>query len=91
MKFEEIASKINEHLQRLSQSGQDKVKLYQPFAYYSGKGPKMYVRYVFYWTEDYLSKAEAIEYLSWLDAGNIGYQYHCKKELKNASTKQNSI
>lgn len=38
----------------------------------SATGSRVYVSYVSYQGGSYLSKADALKYLAWLDAGNVG-------------------
>ena len=42
-------------------------------------GPRVKVKYVSYQYESSLTKAEAEQYLAWLDAGNVGRHYDAKK------------
>ena len=44
-------------------------------------GSKVCLQYVSYQLTSKLTKAEALEYLKWLDAGNVGTHYHALKKF----------
>ncbi len=82
MKNKEISDRINAHLKRFEadpviNARDDKygtAKFYYAGSYYHA-GPKIRVTYVSYQGSTMMSKAEATEYLEWLDAGNVGTHY----------------
>lgn len=81
MKLDEIAEKIQTHLKRFESDSVINAVLeglkvrpyYSPTAYRAGSYVK--VVYVSYHSGTALSKADAEEYLKWLDAGNIGKHF----------------
>lgn len=84
LKMAEIAQRINAHLKRfqtdpvINAGYTDERRkglhpYYQVGAGYSGN--RVFVTYVGYQGQDGLTKAEALAYLAWLDAGNIGKHY----------------
>ena len=85
MKNAEIAERIKVHLQRFetdteinkqTKSGPVHLRIDGTFPYWGvtsfASGRWIYVRYVSYQTSIPLSKQEALIYLEWLDAGNVG-------------------
>jgi len=85
MKLKEIAGKIHQHLKRFEadatinaaiKRGGGSLSLspyYQAGSYATGK--YVGVWYVSFHGTSYLTKQEAIRYLAWLDAGNVGRHY----------------
>lgn len=84
MKLADIALRIREHLRRFADDpaiarrlytgpdGKERVQtLYWATHAWRG-GSRIKVKYVSYQGEISLTKAEAIQYLEWLDAGNVG-------------------
>lgn len=49
----------------------------------SAGGRFVYIYYVSYQYRSNLTKEEAIEYLEWLKAGNVGKHYECFKKFNN--------
>lgn len=78
LKCDEIASRITEHLKKFAEKPQiyPISKLYNPIAFYRG-GPRIMINYVSYQVSFSLTKAQAIQYLVWLDAGHVGKHYAC--------------
>lgn len=84
MTFTEIADRINDYLHRFEtdpvinapRDGKPGglVPYWHAHARYT-RGPKMYVQYISYQGDSKLSKDEAIAYLAWLDAGNVGRHF----------------
>jgi DNA-binding response OmpR family regulator len=84
MKLAEIAARINAHLQRIEKDpklnpwNEGKANGTKPYycstAYVGGAG--VGVRYVCYQGTSYMKKAEAVKYLAWLDAGNVGKHFN---------------
>lgn len=83
MKLQEIADHICNHLQRfeadpvINPTNEHGTKPYY-WACAVARGPKIFVTYVSYQGPSSLSKAEALQYLEWLDAGNIGEHYRLR-------------
>jgi hypothetical protein len=78
----EIAQRINEHLKRFETDpvinapmnhGMKVTPYYNAGA--SNGGRYVAVGYVSYQNTSFLTKAQALEYLAWLDAGNVGKHY----------------
>jgi len=79
----ELAECINRHLKRFEadpvinapdpRRGDTRPFFYAWASYRVGS--KMSVQYISYQGASKLSKAEATEYLAWLDAGNVGRHY----------------
>jgi len=81
MKLAEIAQGITAHLKRFEADPiinkmNEKYKT-SPFYWPSAcdSGPRIFVSYVSYQGHSSLKKAEALSYLEWLDAGNVGRHY----------------
>lgn len=77
MKIAELAEKITAHLKRfendpiINKSGKYRTSPYQrAFAFHTGR--YVGVTYVEFQGPSYLSRDEAVKYLAWLDAGNVG-------------------
>lgn len=84
----ELAAKIYAHLKRfaadpeLSHYTRDGKK-YTRFWSVSAYGTtRVNVFYISYQRVSVLTKAEAIKYLEWLDAGNVGHHYQALREAK---------
>lgn len=81
MTLTEIAEQIHNHLKRFESSSKhnpvDKTYHTRPFfhshAYRAGRFVS--VQYVSYQGSSSLTKKQAIDYLYWLDAGNVGTHY----------------
>ena len=82
----QIAAQIDTHLKRFERDPKinkvDKKKRsgLHPF-YYAGAwagGRWVYVKYIDFQGSSNLSRAEALAYLAWLDAGNVGQHYEMK-------------
>lgn len=88
MKLAEIATRITVHLRRfesdpaiadgVTSGGRRIAKFYKPHAWASGR--YVGVRYITYQTESHMTKQEAMDYLAWLDAGNVGKHFEMKKQ-----------
>lgn len=84
-KLKEIAARIAEHLKRFEADKAINVfadietRRLKTSPYYMASagvaGPYVWVRYVSYQTGTNLTKDEALKYLTWLDAGNVGKHY----------------
>ena len=88
MKLKEIAEKISAHLARFERDAMInkpcptlKKRPYY-FARAFASGNRVGVVYVNYQHHSYLTKADAIAYLDWLDAGNIGDHWRVKRGVK---------
>jgi hypothetical protein len=81
MKMQEISDRIDAHLKRfeadpeINALNKYKTKPYYGAGSFYGAGSKIGVSYVSYQGTTFLSKSDALEYLKWLDAGNIGRHY----------------
>lgn len=86
-KLAEIARRILAHLKRFesdpeinkqrSSSGRELTPYYSVNAYASGS--RVGIRYVSFRPEAWLTKAEALAYLAWLDGGVVGKHYKMPK------------
>ena len=78
MTLTEIAAKINAHLMRFEADKTINANAKgQPY-YHAGccrAGSYVQVKYVSYQGETNISRADALAYLAWLDAGNVGKHY----------------
>ena len=77
-KLAEIADRINAHLKRMeAEQGRpmkmEDTRFFQAVAYPAGS--KVGVSYISFQGASMLTKAEALAYLEWLDAGNAGKHY----------------
>jgi hypothetical protein len=92
MKLDEIAKRINAHLKRFESDpviNADKVHTnlrgqesrLKPYycAGAAASGRYVFVMYVAYQGEIHLTKDEALRYLAWLDAGNVGKHWEALK------------
>lgn len=79
LKLREIATRIQAHLAHIERS-QPKDAAPKDGGFYFANawvaGSRVGVRYVSYQISTFLTKADAIEYLAWLDAGNQGRHYN---------------
>ena len=81
MKLQEIADRIYAHLKRFEADRKiNKTDTkYKTSPYYCvnafRSGSRICVSYVTYQGGTMMKKAEALEYLAWLDAGNVGTHY----------------
>lgn len=90
MRLEEIATKLRAHLNRWELDPRINVvnaqygtrRFFNANAYASG--PRLFVCYVSYQYTSSLKKAEALEYLAWIEAGNVGTHY----EMKHSKSKE---
>ena len=72
--LEIIAERIHKHLLLM----EDSVNwLWHPACFEAGR--YVGIKYKRFWNADYISKAEALEYLAWLEAGNAGLHYEALK------------
>lgn len=87
MKLAEIAARISAHLKRFEadpvinrpRDGKEGgVRPYWMAGSWSS-GRYVGVRYVSYQGASHLTKQEALDYLEWLDAGNVGTQFHMRR------------
>lgn len=87
MKLAEIAKRINAHLVRFENDpeinklkGESGMKL-SPFylARATAGGAYVSIVYVSFQGSNSLRKAEALSYLEWLDAGNVGKHWEAEK------------
>lgn len=90
MKLKEIASRINAHLRRMeadpkinkvSKHGGMRLQRYWQ-AGAGDSGNRIFVTYVSYQGQNSLTKAEAMSYLEWLDAGNSGKHWTALAEIR---------
>lgn len=83
MKNVEIAERIRTHLKRFEADLSINKRNRNLLAYWNSgaaaSGRFVYVQYISYQGKSALSKTEALLYLAWLDAGNVGKHW----ELKN--------
>lgn len=90
-KLKDIAKEIDGYLKKFEADPKTNTGRYNPKAglheYYnagcSSRGRFVCVWYISYQGNSSLTKAEAIEYLDWLKAGNIGRHYECLKKYNN--------
>jgi hypothetical protein len=83
----EIADKIRAHLKRFEADPAINEKRRGLSSYWTAgagaSGRYVYVQYIAYQGSTALSKADALAYLAWLDAGNVGRHYMVKAEQKD--------
>jgi len=83
MKLKEIAAKILEHLERFEHDPKinDRGSSISPYWNVNAwaAGSKVGVKYVSFQCEHFLTKAEALEYLQWLDSGKVGKHFSVLK------------
>jgi hypothetical protein len=82
----EIALRIRAHLKRFASDpaiskGEDGRTLYWN-AGATASGRWIYVQYIAYQGSRNLSKNDALKYLEWLDAGNVGRHYRVLEDIK---------
>lgn len=94
MKLAEIAEKISKHLKRFEGSKKHNPPdpKYKLRPYYCASafvyGARVYVSYISYQGRSGLKKVDALKYLAWLDAGNVGRHHECPTiDRKNVSFK----
>lgn len=89
-KLKEIASRINAHLKRFEadpviNAGYIDARRKGLHPYYLAgawsSGNRAYVSYVNYQGSSSLTKADAIAYLAWLDAGNVGTHWRAPEPV----------
>lgn len=93
MKLAEIAERINAHLKRFEKDPKtnplDPKYKTRPFYVASASAPKgartVAVLYVCYQGASKLDREDALAYLAWLDAGNVGRHYEQQREAKETS------
>ena len=81
--MKDIAARIDAHLKRFEKDPKINIDRSSEKAglwtyYYAGAGAgrgRVYVTYISYQGVTPLKKAEALKYLAWLDAGNVGRHY----------------
>ncbi len=92
LKTEEIAQRINAHLKRFERDPEindrdsrigGRAKFWNAFSRSNGR--RVLVTYVSYQHTSSLKKAEALAYLAWLDAGNVGRHHAAVAAAKVAS------
>ena len=95
IKLAEIASRISAHLKRFESDPvinarftDERRKGLHPYymASSSSSGNRVWVQYVGYQGSRGLTKAEALVYLEWLDAGNVGQHYRALENKVADST-----
>lgn len=85
MTLKEIAARINEHLKRFENDPKinERRKIYGTLPYYYASarqsGRFVYITYVTFQGVSYLNRQQALKYLAWLDAGNVGTHYSMPK------------
>lgn len=94
MKLDEIAKRISTHLKRF-EADKDGINATRVQTNYRGQesrlppyflagagasGRYVYVTYVNYQGESHLTKAQALRYLAWLDAGNVGKHWDALRQ-----------
>lgn len=87
MKLKEIAAKIGAHLKRFEADPKinrrdatyGTTPYYNAGAFYS-RGAFISVRYVSYQHTSHLRKNDALAYLEWLDAGNVGRHHQALRK-----------
>jgi hypothetical protein len=79
MKNADIAARILSHLKRFESDPVINVRQRNLLPYWnssaSESGRYVYVQYIGYQGQSHLTKAQALVYLAWLDAGNVGRHY----------------
>ena len=97
MRLTDIAEKIDTHLKRFEASKKinklDKKHNTQPYynaGAYQG-GNKVRVKYISYQGGTMLDKTEALRYLAWLDAGNVGSWGVCRHDKKFKMPKPKAV
>jgi hypothetical protein len=84
MKLAEIATKIRAHLARFEANPKINTKHNGLLRYYGAGahvgGARVGIRYISFQGVTYVSKAEALRYLAWLDAGNVGRHFEALRE-----------
>lgn len=101
MKLDEIAKRINAHLKRFESDPKINTKTTGNLRRYFvagavASGTRIFVTYITYQGHSSLSKADALAYLAWLDAGNVGRHYDAvrltqvkpSEDVKNAANKR---
>lgn len=85
MKLDEIARKITGYLKKFENdpginitSKYGTTRYYQSCAFKCGRF--VAIRYVSYHPHSPLSKTDALAYLAWLEAGNVGKHWDIKKD-----------
>mgnify|MGYP001562938722 CR=1 FL=1 len=85
----EIAERINTHLARIEAN--PKLNNFKPgvggdlFKSHARRGGRFVrVKYKSYWTTSSLARVEALAYLAWLDAGNVGMHYEQQRVSKTS-------
>lgn len=84
-KLEEIANRIHSHLLRFAADPaishkNNLTRFWLPVAWHSGR--YVGVCYVKYQSSNFLTKPQALGYLKWLDAGNVGRHFKWQQEMK---------
>ena len=83
LKLADIAYRINAHLKRfeadpkINRRDDGGVRYWVPYSWHAGS--YVGVRYVNYQGDYFLTKAEALRYLAWLNAGNVGTHYKMER------------
>lgn len=87
-KLSDIAARIRTHLVRFESDPKINAPdvVYKTSPYYNANswvgGSRVGVRYVSYHGDSFISKADAMKYLAWLDAGNVGRHYEALKDQR---------
>lgn len=85
-KLAEIAERIYAHLKRIEADPKLNLKQHGgTSAYWCVNtwrgGSRVFVKYVAYQSKSSLTREEALAYLAWLDAGNVGKHWEIKKAV----------
>jgi hypothetical protein len=84
VKLADIASKIRAHLKRFEADPKINTKRRGLSRYYGAgahaSGARVGMRYIAFQGVTYVSKADALRYLAWLDAGNVGRHFEALRE-----------
>lgn len=89
IKLKEIASRIDAHLKRFEADktinqpkAENRLSPYYRAGAYTA-GIFVYVVYVCFQTSTAFKKKDALRYLNWLDAGNVGRHFKAFREMDN--------
>lgn len=88
-RLDDIAARINAHLKRWEDDPVINAipdgRTTRPFfhAWAQRNGRYVAISYVSYQLTTHMSKAEAIKYLEWIEAGNVGTHYQMEREARD--------